>query len=58
MMGTFVDVLVSVDIFAVGEGISFEGSLELIAVNELDEIFMGLGKHGFEEEFRMRMKVF
>jgi hypothetical protein len=50
--------LVSVDVFAVGEGISFESSLELIAVNELDEIFMGLGKHGFEEEFRMRMKVF
>ena len=57
-MRTFIDVLVSVKVFALGEGIAFEGALELVAVDELDEIFLGFGKHWFRVRFGIRMKVF
>lgn len=57
-MRTFIDVLVSVKVFALGEGIAFEGALELVAVDELDEIFLGFGKHWFRVRFGISMKVF
>jgi hypothetical protein len=41
-MFTFINVLIFVDVFALGEGISFEIALELVAVDEFDKIFIRL----------------